>query len=91
MVASTFGPADERAENIQVWVNGENRTDNLSVTNWGWGVDTNSAKIGGRHADPLATTTHSGAQDEVSIWLDRVLTDKEVLSLWNAALQDRPI
>ncbi len=88
VVASTFGDPDERAENIQVWVNGENRTDNLIVTEWGWGVDTDQAKIGGRHEDPAASTTHSGAQDEVAIWLDRVLTDEEVELLWSTAIGD---
>lgn len=91
VVASTSGPADERADNIQVWVNGEDRTDNLLITEWGWGINTDDAKIGGRHADPLATTTHSGAQDEVSIWLDRVLTEEEVQLLWSAALSDQPV
>ncbi len=86
VVASTSGPEDERADNIQVWVNGVNRTESLVVTEWGWGVDTDDAKIGGRHADPLTSTTHSGAQDEVAIWLDRVLTEEEVQSLWEAAL-----
>ncbi|MCP4190759.1 MAG: PEP-CTERM sorting domain-containing protein [Planctomycetaceae bacterium] len=85
VVASTSGAPDERAENIQVWINGEERTDNLMITEWGWGVNTDDAKIGGRHADPLATTTHSGAQDEVAIWLDRVLTEDEVQTIWNAA------
>ena len=69
VVASTYGVPDDRAENIQVWVNGVNRTENLVITNWGWGVDTDFAKIGGRRADPKDSTTHSGAQDEVAIWL----------------------
>ena len=86
VVASTSGPADERADNIQLWINGENRTDNLVVSDVGWGINTDLAKIGGRHEDPLASTTHSGAQDEVAIWLDRVLTDDEVQTLWEAAL-----
>lgn len=88
VVASTSGDADERAENIQVWVNGEDRTDNLEITSTGWGIDTNSAKIGGRRADPLDSTTHSGAQDEVAIWLDKVLTNEEVQTLWEAAQGD---
>ena len=90
VVASTSGAPDDRADNIQVWINGENRTDNLDITNWGWGVNTDEAKIGGRHDDPLQTTTHSGAQDEVAIWLDRVLTEEEVQTIWKAALGEAP-
>ena len=37
------------------------------------------------------STTHSGAQDEVAIWLDRVLTDKEAESLWEAAITEKKI
>ena len=85
VVASTHGAASERAGNIQVWINGENRTEDLSITNWGWGIDTDFAKIGGRREDPADSTTHAGAQDEVAIWLDRVLTEEEVQSLWSAA------
>ena len=40
------------------------------------------AKIGGRRADPTDSTTHSGAQDEVAIWLNRTLTDEEALALY---------
>jgi len=85
IVASTFGAADQRASNIQVWVNGENRTENLVVTNWGWGINTEFAKIGGRRDNPTDTTTRSGAQDEVAIWLNRTLTNAEVQTLWKAA------
>ena len=90
VVASTYGVPDDRAENIQVWVNGVNRTENLVITNWGWGVDTDFAKIGGRRADPKDSTTHSGAQDEVAIWLGGVLTDADVQSLWKAATEGVP-
>ena len=86
VVASTSGGEDDRAENIQVWINGENRTDNMVISDVGWGINTDLAKIGGRREDPTDSTTHSGAQDEVSIWLDRVLTDEEVDVLWQAAL-----
>ncbi|NIP98953.1 MAG: hypothetical protein GWO24_38375, partial [Akkermansiaceae bacterium] len=48
------------------------------------------AKIGGRRANATDTTTHSGGQDEVAIWLDRVLTEEEVLSLWQAAITTTP-
>jgi hypothetical protein len=47
------------------------------------------AKIGGRRATPTDSTTHSGAQDEVAIWLDRVLTDAEAESLWEAAINEK--
>ncbi|MCH8048083.1 MAG: PEP-CTERM sorting domain-containing protein [Planctomycetes bacterium] len=86
VVATTHGNSGaERAENIRVWINGEDRTDNLQPNVVGWGIDTDMAKIGGRHADPRATTTHSGAQDEVAIWIDRALSDDDVASLWAAA------
>jgi|GEM_PF-6656878 len=85
LVASTHGAPNERAENIKVWINGEARTDDLVITEWGWGTDTTIAKIGGRREDGADSTTHSGAQDEVAIWLDRVLTDEEVTSIWQAA------
>lgn len=86
LVASTHGAPSERAENIRVWINGSDRTEDLVVTEWGWGVDTDIAKIGGRREDGADSTTHSGAQDEVAIWLDRVLTDEEVASIWQAAV-----
>jgi|GEM_PF-1708033 len=86
IVASTQGTTGpERASNLRLWVNGINRTANLQPDAVGWGVETGLAKIGGRGADPAAPQTHSGAQDDVSIWLDRVLTDAEVASLWAAA------
>jgi len=88
VVASTSGEPDERAENIQVWVNGEDRTLDLAITEWGWGTDTSTAKIGGRRDDPADSTTHIGAQDEVAIWLDKVLSEEEVASLWEAAQAD---
>ena len=90
VVASTSGEPDERADNIRVWINGQERTENLSITNWGWGVDTDIAKIGGRRDDGADSTTHRGAQDEVAIWLDRVLTEEEVQSIWTAALGCTP-
>jgi hypothetical protein len=48
------------------------------------------AKIGGRRSSATDTTTHSGGQDEVAIWLDRVLTDEEILSLWQAVITAKP-
>lgn len=90
LVASTHGATSERAGNIQVWINGVERTDDLVVTEWGWGTDTDIARIGGRRADGTDSTTHSGAQDEVAIWLDRVLTDEEVASIWQAATGGEP-
>jgi hypothetical protein len=92
VVASTFGSSgSERASNFKLWINGVDRTDNLQPNVTGWGIDTGLAKIGGRKADPANSTTHSGAQDEVAIWLDRVLTDKEALSLWEAAITEKKI
>ena len=86
VVASTHGNSGpERAGNFRVWINGVDRTDNLQPNVTGWGIDTGLAKIGGRRANPADTTTHSGAQDEVAIWLDRTLTDAEVASLWIGA------
>ncbi len=86
VVASTHGATGaERAGNFRIWINGVDRTENLQPNSTGWGVDTEFAKIGGRRVDPLDSTTHSGAQDEVAIWKDRVLTDAEVESLWSAA------
>ncbi len=87
VVASTHGATGpERASNFKVWINGVNRTANLQPDATGWGVDTGLAKIGGRGADPTTPQTHSGAQDEMAIWLNRALTDAEVASLWAAAL-----
>jgi hypothetical protein len=86
IVASTHGDTGpERAANYKLWVNGVDRTANLVARTTGWGVNTEFAKIGGREPDPLHTTTHPGAQDEVAIWLNRVLTDAEAMSLWTAA------
>lgn len=90
LVASTHGAPEERAENIRVWINGAERTEDLVVTEWGWGTDTNVARIGGRRAEGADSTTHSGAQDEVAIWLDRALTDEEVSSIWQAATGSAP-
>ncbi len=87
IVASTQGETwQERVENIRVWLNGVERSDDMKPGTTGWGVDTDIAKIGGRRADPLDSTTHSGAQDEVAIWLERALTNEEALSLFNAAV-----
>ncbi|MDB4711138.1 hypothetical protein OAF35_00550 [Verrucomicrobiales bacterium] len=92
VVASTFGSSGrERAQNFKLWINGVDRTDNLQPNVTGWGIDTGLAKIGGRKADPANSTTHSGAQDEVAIWLDRVLTDEEATSLWEAAITEKKI
>ena len=87
IVASTSGStAEERTENIQLWLNGVDRTPDMLPGTTGWGTDEQPAKIGGRRADPADSTTHSGAQDEVAIWLDRVLTAAEATSLYNAAV-----
>ena len=88
LVASTSGVGEERAENIQVWINGEDRTRDLLTPETGWGTDTNTAKIGGRRDDPADSTTHGGGQDEVAIWLDQVLSEDEVASLWDAAREE---
>ena len=87
VVASTEGAdGEERAANLRLWVNGVDRTDNLMPDVVGWGINTGMAKIGGRRDNPTDTTTHSGGQDEVAIWLNRVLTETEVQSLWQAAI-----
>ncbi|YCM42939.1 LamG-like jellyroll fold domain-containing protein [Verrucomicrobiaceae bacterium 227] len=89
VVASTEGATGiERANNLKLWINGVNRTENLNISDVGWGTDTGLAKIGGRRAEATDSTTHSGAQDEVAIWLDRVLTDAEAESLWEAAIDE---
>jgi hypothetical protein len=89
IVASTQGTtAEERTENIRVWLNGVERTEDMLPGTVGWGTDTGLAKIGGRRDDPLDSTTHSGAQDEVAIWLDRVLTPEEAFSLYEAAISE---
>jgi len=86
VVASTEGATGpERAANFKLWINGVNRTENLQPDATGWGVETGMAKIGGRGENPSAPQTHSGAQDEMSIWLNRVLTNEEIESLWRAA------
>ncbi len=87
IVASTSGTtAEERTDNIQIWLNGVNRTEDFRPGTAGWGVDTDLAKIGGRRETPNDSTTYSGSVDEVSIWLDRVLTDSEALGLYGAAI-----
>ncbi len=87
IVASTSGNTpEERTENIQLWLNGVNRTADMLPGTTGWGTNEEPAKIGGRRADPADSTTHSGAQDEVAIWIDRVLSGTEALSLYNAAV-----
>jgi len=92
VVASTQGATGtERAANFKLWINGVDRTKNLQPDSTGWGTNTGLAKIGGRHADPTQTTTHSGAQDEVAIWLDRVLTDNEVAALWESAIFEKTV
>ncbi|MDA0660870.1 MAG: hypothetical protein O3C60_18865 [Planctomycetota bacterium] len=91
IVVSTSGEtALARYDNIQVWVNGVNRTANMLASASGFGVENTLAKIGGRSANPTGSQTHSGAQDEVSIWLDRALTESEVNSLWQAATIPEP-
>jgi hypothetical protein len=92
VIASTSGNSgNERAANFKLWINGVDRTENLQPDSTGWGIDTGQAKIGGRRSDPADSTTHSGAQDEVAIWLDRVLTDQEAMSLWEAAITEKKI
>lgn len=92
VVASTQGATGaERAANFKLWINGIDRTDNLQPNVTGWGTDTGMAKIGGRRANPTDGTTHSGAQDEVAIWLDRVLTDAEVATLWESATTEKTV
>ena len=88
IVASTEGATPlERTQNIRLWLNGVNRTeDMLPGLNFGYGVNTTMAKIGGRFHNEWHPTTHSGAQDEVSIWIDRALSDEEALSLYEAAI-----
>ena len=92
VVASTEGATGpERAANFKLWINGVDRTANLQPNVTGWGVDTGMAKIGGRRQDPADPTTHSGAQDEVAIWLDRVLTDSEVAEIWDSAITEKVV
>jgi hypothetical protein len=87
IVASTSGDtAAERTENIRLFLNGVDRTADMLPGTTGWGTDTGLAKIGGRRVDPFDSTTHSGAQDEVAIWLDRVLTNEESLLLYEVAV-----
>ena len=86
IVASTQGATGpERASSFKLWVNGVDRTANVQPDVVGWGVETGMAKIGGRGPNPTSPQTHSGAQDEMSIWLNRVLTADEVEGLWRAA------
>ncbi len=88
IVASTEGnTSEERAANIRLWLNGVDRTADMKPGTTGWGVnmETGFAKIGGRRADPLDSTTHSGWQDEVAIWLGRALSDEEAFALYLAA------
>ncbi|MFT7174010.1 MAG: hypothetical protein ACI9NQ_002240 [Paracoccaceae bacterium] len=90
VVASTEGATGaERAANLKLWINGVDRTDNLQPNSTGWGTDTGLAKIGGRRAAAPDSTTHSGAQDEVAIWLNRVLTDNEIADLWESATAEK--
>ena len=61
IVASTSGTTGaERASNFQVWVNGVDRTDDLKPDATGWGVETGSAKIGGRGTNPTAAQPLEG-------------------------------
>lgn len=91
VVASTEGATGaERAENIRVWINGDDRTPNLMPDSTGWGINTDLAKLGGRRDNPTDTTTHSGMQDEVAIWIDHALTDAEAAALWRAAIVPEP-
>jgi|GEM_PF-880198 len=91
IIASTSGATGaERAANFRLWVNGVDRTGNLQPDSVGWGTDTGMAKIGGRRSNAGDSTTHSGAQDEVAIWLDRVLTPEDAQNLWQAAITAPP-
>ncbi|MCA9168313.1 MAG: hypothetical protein KDB23_11615, partial [Planctomycetales bacterium] len=87
IVATTQGNTpEERTENIHLYLNGVDRTEDFLPGTTGWGWDTGLAKIGGRRDDPLDSTTHSGAQDEVAIWLNRVLTADEAKYLYDVAI-----
>ena len=91
VVASTQGATGvARADTIRVWINGVDRAPNLMPDATGWGISTSSARIGGRRDNPNDSTTHSGMQDEVAIWLDRALTDADVATLWSAAIVPEP-
>lgn len=91
LIVSTEGSTGaERAANVKLWVNGVDRTADLTSPSTGWGTDTGMAKIGGRRSDATNSTTHSGGQDEVAIWLNRVLTDEEKAALWNSAITAKP-
>ena len=61
IVASTEGATPlERTQNIRLWLNGVNRTeDMLPGINFGYGVNTTLAKIGGRWHNNTHPTTHS--------------------------------
>ncbi|MCA9266543.1 MAG: PEP-CTERM sorting domain-containing protein [Planctomycetales bacterium] len=93
IVASTDGSTGaERAANARIWINGIERTANLVPDSTGWGVEPDQpAKIGGRRAAGTDSTTHSGMQDEVAIWLGRALSDEEVAALWAAATVAPPL
>ena len=87
IVASTEGTTvQERVDNIRLWLNGVDRTEDFKPGTTGWGVDTGIAKIAGRRDAANDSTTYSGSVDEVSIWLDRVLTDEEARNLYCAAV-----
>lgn len=87
IVATTEGETPlERTENIRLYLNGVDRTEDMLPGTTGWGTDTGLAKIGGRRADPYDSTTHSGAQDEVAVWLDKVLTPEEARLLYEVAI-----
>ena len=87
IVASTEGTTgQERVDNIRLWLNGVDRTEDFKPGTTGWGVDTGIAKIAGRRDAANDSTTYSGSVDEVSIWLDRVLTDSEARGLYCAAV-----
>ena len=90
VIATTTGSTgQERAENIRVWLNGVERTADMAPGTTGWGRDTDTAKIGGRRSDPADSTTHSGAQDEVAIWLQReAFTEVEAQLLFDAAVSN---
>ena len=87
IVATTEGTtAQERSENIRLFLNGIDRTSDMLPGTTGWGTNTGLAKIGGRRDDPADSTTHSGAQDEVAVWLNRALSDQEAEYLYNVAI-----
>lgn len=91
IVATTEGEtALERAANLRFYLNGEDRSADMRAGTDGWGRDDFPAKIGGRRGNPTDSTTHSGWQDEVAIWLGKALSTEEAISLFDAAVGNTP-